>query len=693
MPPLTSPAWTAEQLAVLQHPAGAHAVVRAAPGAGKTTTLVGRVRHLLEAGEDPRGIRVVMFNRAVQQTFAARLGVPAVRITTFDALGLEVLRAAERDGLLSRPLQVDPDITRQLARHLFRDLREHVDEPDDLARVVAFWKAHLVPPAQAAFPENPALVKAYQAWEEARLNGGRLRVGYEDMVYTAVGVLGRHPRLLGPIQHLLVDEFQDVNPARVELLRRLIEPDTMLMVVGDEDQGINEWAGAHPRLFQEFNQLFPSQPTREYRLSTSFRFGPDLARAATRLIGHNPSRTPNEIIGGGRAGHVGRVDDVGVEVRRMILAGTPPQDIAVLYRGRPQGAGVMASLAAGKVPMLTSDIELLRTGRGPELALTALRLAVSREPVSFDDAWTVVFAPDRYIQKDAFRRQVEQAGGQGIRPVLQDRALATQLGQSPGAVRSLRDLDRMFARMLLARDAAEALDVLLEDSDVEGILRARLRSEREQETAIASFHALHGWLRGARVSVAEAPEAVANLDPSRGERPEACVWVSTIHKAKGLEWRHVFLPGLIEGACPAERRGTVPGTRASPAGVEQSPWMEQERRIFFVGLTRAIEGAYLHAPGTSPSRFVAEVEGRTVRSERDGRSRSPQEVVEALVGGAPRSGNPWTADQDELAIAGWDAGKTIGEIGEEIGRSSTSVAARLVRLQVVESRAEARMRG
>jgi superfamily I DNA/RNA helicase len=84
------------------------------------------------------------------------------------------------------------------------------------------------------------------------------------------------------------------------------------------------------------------------------------------------------------------------------------------------------------------------------------------------------------------------------------------------------------------------------------------------------------------------------------------VWVSTIHKAKGMEWPCVVLPGLVEGACPSEQRGVIPGSREAPDGVPQSPWIEQERRIFYVGLTRAAQQVLLHAPGPRPSRFAAE---------------------------------------------------------------------------------------
>jgi DNA helicase-2/ATP-dependent DNA helicase PcrA len=304
-----------------------------------------------------------------------------------------------------------------------------------------------------------------------------------------------------------------------------------------------------------------------------------------------------------------------------------------------------------------------------------LKFATSDAPVTMAEAWPVVFAPDRYIRKDAFADQVRLRGEGGLKAVLADRELAVTAGQGPGAVRSLVELARLLDRMGSAKTAAAALDRFVADVDVDEQLRARLRSEKEQDLAIAAFHAVHALLRGLGVAPADAAAALEALDVRGGRPPEQCVWVSTIHKAKGLEWRTVLLPELSEGACPAVQRGSVPGTVDEPAGVPQSPWIEQERRIFYVGLTRAVDQVLLHAPDATRSRFVTEAEGLA-------------EPKKAAAGGAP-----WTAADDMLLRAGWARGDALTKLQERLGRSASAVAARLVRLRLVDSRAEARKRG
>ena len=184
--------------------------------------------------------------------------------------------------------------------------------------------------------------------------------------------------------------------------------------------------------------------------------------------------------------------------------------------------------------------------------------------------------------------------------------------------------------------------------------------------------------------VADAEDTLKALDPTLGLPAEERVWVSTIHKAKGREWRCVLLPGLTEGRCPAQERGDVlPGSEAEPDGIEQSPWIEQERRIFYVGLTRASERVYLQASPSAPSRFLEEMRG--VWSGERGR--------QAASSPSPRaSGAAWTEAADQALIDAWATDEGLEAIAERCGRSVTAIVRRVVRLGLARSAGEARMR-
>lgn len=698
--------WTAEQRAILDHPAGAHALVRAAPGAGKTTTLVGRVVRLCARGADPRRIRVVMFNRAIEEVFRAKLdalGIAGVRVSTFDSLGLEVLRAAERRGLLRRPLEVVVDGTERWAREIHRGRRDALEDEEELAEAIAFWKAHLVSPQRAAAPARPALVEAYAQFEELRLQGGVLRVAFADMVYTAVAVLREHPRLLGAIDHLLVDEFQDVNLARVTLIQRLSHANTAIMAVGDEDQAINEWCGASPRYYREFARLFPWLPTAEYPLPHSFRFGPTIAAAASRLIGRNAERGGVEIVGAGaQAGSIVETDDICRAIAELRASGVPASEIAVLYRSRLQSAGVLARLAAGRVAIETEDFAWLRRGRAAELALAYLRFSTSDARPSLAEAWRVVFSGDRFVQKEAFARQLALRGAWGLTATLADVELARELGQSASAVEAMRALAETLKTMGRCATAGEALAVLRAEVDVAAQLDAWGRAGRSAELAAASFAAFCEFVAGLAVSPARAAAAVEAFDPSLGAADDERVWVSTIHRAKGREWRAVVLPALAESLCPAESRGEAPGTVQEPQGILQSPAIEQERRIFYVGLTRASERVVVE-PLRPVSRFLAEireeappivrgpatgaaerrVEREDVRVRR--RSRARAEEAEASDEGRPRAGGRSWSEADKRALAeAWERGEALPAIAARLGRSVGAVASRAVKLGLAD---------
>lgn len=683
------PPWTEEQAAIIAHPLDAHALVHAAPGAGKTTTLVGRVEHLVRSA-DARRIRVVMFNKAIQETFVARLeqaGIAGVKVTTFDALGLEVLGRAERMGLLSRPLEVCPYATQRWALEVHRRFRKAIDRAEDIEGAVTFWKARLIGPRSAACEALPQLAEAYQAIEALRLSGDALRVDFADMVYTAVGVLRQHPGLLGRIDHVLIDEFQDINAARIELLRRLIHQGTTVMAVGDADQAIYEFSGAHPRFFQEFAGTFPERPTLTYPLSHSFRFGPTIAGAARRLIAHNEDRFPIEVVGrGAHEGRIERVDDVPGVVGRLLAEGHPAPDLAVLYRGRVQGLHVVASLIARKIAIETEDLELLRTGRGPELALAYLRFATSDAPVDFDSAWALTFAPDRYIRKEAFAAQVRRLGRKGLRAVLANARAARDAGQAPGGIDAMQELEGLLTRMGRARDAGAALDLLTEEVDIREQLGGRIFSPAALEQAVAAFEALHVLLRGLAVRPADAARALTELDPRAGRGAEDCVWVSTIHKAKGKEWRTVLLPRLSEGLCPSDRQDQPLGTTELPGGVEQSDPLEQERRIFYVGLTRAAETVYLEVPAREPSRFVAEMEPPRPAPTPKGAGKRARKRAEPR----PHEGAPWSAEDDAALLEARATGADFAAIGARVGRSADAVEARLVLVESKRKRREAR---
>lgn len=166
--------------------------------------------------------------------------------------------------------------------------------------------------------------------------------------------------------------------------------------------------------------------------------------------------------------------------------------------------------------------------------------------------------------------------------------------------------------------------------------------------------------------------------------------VSTIHKAKGKEWRCVILPALADGLCPADERGAVPGTVQEPDGIAQSPWLEQERRIFYVGLTRARERVYVQAMPRAPSRFLDELRPPSAAPPIRRRPAPPAVVeVEAEVTASPpptrrARGKTWSAAEKQALAAAWERGDGLERLASQLGRSVGAIAHRVVQLGLAD---------
>lgn len=691
---------TAEQRAVVDAGDDTHLLVRAVPGSGKTTTLAYRVAALVARGVAPAGIQVLMFNRAVRDTLRARLdglGVPAaVQVHTFDAFALRVLKRAEARGF-TRPLRLDEDEggPRRRLAEAHRRVRDEVEDAEDVERAIAFWKAHLVVPGRARFPANPALCEAYSLHEELRQTEDGVRLGLGDLAYTAVGVLRRSGAVEAPPSHLLVDEFQDVNPARVELLQRVAGPETRMVVVGDEDQGINEWCGAHPRYFREFEARFPGRPTVRLPLSVSFRLPPKLAEAANAVIRHNVERSAAVVTpAGSGTGVVEACGELGAGLTRLLASGVKPSQLAVLYRSRAEGVRALSALARAGLPVQTEDAALLQRGAGPDLIRIGVRAALTDRVERPEHAWLLARAGVDYVKGEPFKAGLARHAG-GLRAYLADRAWHRRAGQLDKVVDGLAGLVRILDRVARAPNAAAAMLAFDDGFDAERVLRTKGRSERAQEQAVSAYEALADWIGTQRFAVAELDEQVDALDLRQGLPPAECVWANTVHKAKGLEWPVVLVAGVFDGGFPAEEFGSVPGSDEHPDGIPQSPFVEQERRTFYVAVTRASERVVLERPPGTPSLFHRELL-TGVRAER-GTTRVPEGPAKTIRRPADpeasaKRGQPWTDEEDAALRDAWRGGAGLGALAERFGRSESGVAARLVRVGAITTRDEARRR-
>ena len=247
---------TDEQRAVVEAPADAHLTVLAVAGSGKTTTMVHRLAELALRGVKPQQMRAVMFNKAAQRAFEERLGKTGIdtselKVQTWHALGYAIMRHLESVGAVQRmPLVAEGGeilrIVGDCIREEFAERNEHPEEDDGrdaetCLEAIREWKSMLVPPVRAGHSDDEFLASVYARFEKRRKSQG-FRT-FDDLIADAVRALDesetRHG-LADRLEHIVVDEFQDVDHAQFRLLELLAGSRARVTVVGDDDQTIHE---------------------------------------------------------------------------------------------------------------------------------------------------------------------------------------------------------------------------------------------------------------------------------------------------------------------------------------------------------------------------------------------------------------------------------------------------------------------
>jgi len=616
------PNLTDEQRRVVTHGDG-HARVSAVAGSGKTATLVARVLHLLDQGLDPRRILVLMFNVSARHDFAERLQLAAERryprlpdVRTFHSLGLRIVQSCERRGVLPVRQLVTQDwqafdaARAALEQTLAAFGVKHRDEllskerVESFATFIGLVKADVVS-AEELFErlglgeEQDYYIDAYQRFETRRQES-RVRY-YGDLIHEPVMALRRDPQVaawLGDhMDQVILDEYQDINEAQQQLVKAVAGSRARVMAVGDVDQCVYEWRGARPEfMIERFFHDFPGAT--RYGLSHTFRFGHRLSLLANHAIAYNRQRDARLCLS------APSTPDTRVE--RRVEAGDPHPLPALLEQWLALGrrlaeAAVLVRLYSMSVPL---ELALLRRGIGyrleghdtlfrcPEIRslLGHLRLAAGTlfgTPDTSETLNTMLRVPQLGF-KQAERRRIAQAVMQ--QPRRPDKVLRGLVNEEMSRFQRIRVTDRAKLWGQLQRRGGNApawqlLERVIEEAELYEFFHwssSTPLQAQEKERMCDSFLAFareSGLLVSDFLGLVE--QMQARHDTGGGDR----LLITSIHRAKGLEWPLVILPGLAEGRFPYY------------AAPDEAEPVEDERRLFYVGCTRARERlCLLHPP-------------------------------------------------------------------------------------------------
>jgi ATP-dependent DNA helicase Rep len=580
-------------------------LVLAGAGSGKTRVIVEKIAHLIASGRMPaRRIAAITFTnksaKEMKERVAKRIkgdAAEGLTVCTFHALGLRMLQIDHVKAGLRRGFSVfDSDDT---AAQL-KDLLPAGSKPDvlDNARnlISRAKNAGLSPEQAIAAARGPrdAEAAALYARYQARLTTFNA-VDFDDLIRLPVQLLeGDEDMRLGwreRIGYLLVDECQDTNDAQYRLLKAIAGPRGLFTCVGDDDQSIYAWRGANPDNLLTLGQDYPD--LKVVKLEQNYRCSNRVLRAANALIAHNPHEHLKTLWSDNADGERIRVweckdgpheaEKVAGEIHFVATARQAPwSDFCILFRSNHQSRALEKALQLLRVPYhLTGGTAFLERGEVKD-ALSWLRLIANPD----DDAafLRAVQAPRREVGATTLAKLAELAQhahmpmSRAAESVGVLKQLAPRAGNAlDGFISIVRSL-RADARRL---SPAELVRVLAERSGLLASIRAQCKDEAGFQRRKANLEELADWFDGGKgAGPGELAAQLALL--SHADKGDAGnqVRLMSLHAAKGLEFRYVFIVGVNDGTLPHE------------AAMEEGS-LDEERRLLYVGITRAKEQLWL----------------------------------------------------------------------------------------------------
>ena len=622
------------QREAVTHPGGPLLVVAGA-GTGKTKVVTRRIAWQVSQGVSPSSILALTFTNKAAGEMAARVNalVPGqgVWLSTFHSLGARILRAhAERLGYSPEFTIYDQGDRHSLLKQVLKELELDAEQyaPSAVGDRISQAKDSLKTPEEMSEdspdPISEAAARAYRLYQK-RLKAQNA-MDFDDLLMNLHLLWAGHPDVLEAYRsrftQLLVDEYQDTNRVQYLLVRMLADRHRNLCATGDPDQSIYTWRGADLRNILDFTRDFPEAVT--VRLEQNYRSTRTILAAASAMIARNRLRIERGLWTSNEAGdripvwvcadERDEADRIASEALRLRESGTAWGDQAVLYRQNAQSRSLEQSMLRLGIPHQIVGATAFYDRREVKDAIAYAVLALNpKADVAFQ---RIVNVPPRGIGKTTLVRLASEASRSNEAMV----TVCARAGRIPEVPRrsaaAATDLAALLAELqaLPASPVAETLRRILERTAYlkhlgtlePGEARERTANVLELVNAASEYDAEHpeGTLLGFLEGVALLADADTRRDDSDG------VTLMTLHAAKGLEFPQVFISGLEEGLLP----------HAMSASSDEE--LEEERRLLYVGLTRArrrvvlswaqARTTYGQYQTSRPSRFLDEIPPETL---------------------------------------------------------------------------------
>ncbi len=650
---------------------GGPLLVLAGAGSGKTRVITFRIAHLLDQGVPARAICAVTFtNKAAEEMrerIAALLGnkklASELTIGTFHALGLQILRTERKALGMPRGFAIyDQSDQLGVVREAMRSIHDG-DRRYDAKAVqtrISLAKNAFIAPEE--FEGNPAddydqITKhVFPKYQEALRAFGAF--DFDDLIVEPVRLWDRdedaRTRWAERFHFVMVDEFQDTNKAQLRMVQALVARTNNLMVVGDDDQSIYSWRGADPTNILEFDRVFPD--AKIVKLEQNYRSTKRILEAANQVIANNKNRHGKTLWSQHGDGEIithavaatAEVEAkwVAQEIRRLQAEGRRWSDIAVLYRSNIQSKIIEEELRTHEVPYVMYGGQQFFERKEVKDVIAYLRVALN--PKDELALRRVINYPARGIGATTVEKLVTASHAGHI--TIWDALAQTEVhgAAKHGIAQFVNVVERVKTSLEAGHDLVATVKQLVEDIELYNDLRMAAASGSAAQRRIDNVEGLLGAFkrfteRGKGVEALAEYLRHLSLD-SKDDKEEQGgdkVILTTLHGAKGLEFPVCFMIGLEEELLPHAR--TLQPQATDVTDVDHATDISEERRLCYVGITRAQRKLYLTRAITrvsrgrviprTPSRFLLEVPDELLEIRdlgEEARQRVPQDEVRSF---------------------------------------------------------------
>lgn len=604
-------------------------LVVACPGSGKTTTMIARAKALVDYGINPAKLLVITFTKQaathMQQKYEKAYGKEGITFGTIHSICYRMLQSVA--GYTKKDILLESEKWAFLAGQLHGKVAaaEMEETISGIMREISFVKNKCIPP-EAYEPDSTdkrTFCILFHAYEDFRKSAGK--IDFDDMLILARDILFNNGMVLDEYRkkysYIMIDEFQDTNRVQADIFYLLAGENGNILVVGDDDQNVYGFRAAESAIMLDFPKKFPN--CKIIYLDTNYRSEPEIIEIASKLIACNKKRFEKDFKGEKKGkGHikitcfpdvVKQRDSVVEQLKKLHETGVPYEEMSVLYRTNKQNLMYVQALMKEEIPFYTTEAVKDHHMEFPFQDFMAYYRLAAGNPWK-GDLQRILNRPSRYLKGDAFKNCIYN-----IDQMIECANRCSNPDAAKDRIYSMVDDIENLATMNPTQFVGYLYNVMdyragalsyaaycgKDESEVDELLDSLIDEAKQ-------FNTMQEWADYAKTYNKK-------LQEKRKNKEGICL--STYHSAKGLEWDYVFLIDCNEDMTPFKK-------------AESPEEIEEERRLFYVAVTRARKGVrftWVSDNGPKkmfPSRFLTEmgINKDAAVSNKNGRSMSSKKA-------------------------------------------------------------------